>query len=145
MTDKLEQIKPRLYKRVHRAADGAKSVRYYARFVCWDDKRRMWGMGADLDAGKADLKLLEACDAARKDFDGEDWWKEREKDWRGELKNRGKAAREAADGAKPNNGKSKPFTFSEWAKLYPSQPSAKFKTNGKPKRSLDATEVPIIK
>lgn len=145
MAGEFKKVSRNLYRRERKTVDGEWTINYHGRLIDRGGRRRSFALGCDLAAAKADLKILEACNAAGKDFDADEWWQEREKDWRGApLKSRGKAARDATDKARPNDGKSKPFTFSEWAKLYPLQPSARFKKNNKLKRALENTEVPMI-
>ena len=90
----------RLYCRQYETATGW-TVLYYARFVCRLKKiRRVFPLGADLNAAKDELMKLQAKDVALYDFDLDK-----------------KKPEPAAP--KVRDGKSEPFTFSEWAAKYP--------------------------
>lgn len=61
---------PRLYKRQYRMAGGEWSTLYYARFVCrLKGKRRCFSLGSDLKTAKEELKVYEARNVRRENFD----------------------------------------------------------------------------
>ena len=108
-----------LYRRQYEAASGDWTTLYYARFVCrLKKKRRLFALGPDSAVAKDKLKKLEAQDVDRYDFD---------------LDRQRVETKE-----KVRDGKSEPFTFSEWAEKYPTFDDVKRK------RSL-STDLVIIR
>jgi hypothetical protein len=68
--EKFERVAPRLYRRTYETADGAESTLYYARFVCkLKRKRRMIPLGSEQRTAKNELKVLDARNIRREDFD----------------------------------------------------------------------------
>jgi len=97
-----ERIAPRLYRRTYQTADGAESVLFYARFVCkLKGKRRLFSLGSDLKTAKNEVKVLDARNIRRDDFDSD----------------KPKAAPKLTD----------VFTFNEWAAKFPLQEGVKTK------------------
>jgi integrase len=97
-----ERIAPRLYRRTYKTADGAESTLYYARFVDkLKGKRRLFAVGGDLKTAKNELKVFDARNIRREDFD--------------------------ADKPKLEKKLTEVLTFGEWAKKYPLQQGVKDK------------------
>ena len=102
MKQEFKQIAPRLYRRTYETADGAESVLFYARFVCkLKGKRRLFALGGDLKTAKNELKVFDARNIRREDFDLD----------------KPKAAPKLTDA----------LTFGEWADKYPEQQGVKDK------------------
>jgi integrase len=104
MKQEFERVEraPRLYRRTYETADGTESTLYYARFVCkLKGKRRLFALGGDLKTAKEELKVLDARNIRREDFDLD----------------KPKAAPKLADA----------LTFGEWAEKYPTQQGVKDK------------------
>jgi len=99
MAQTFERLEKHLYKRQYQTLVGEWSTIYYARFTDWKGKRRIFPLGSDLKTAKEELKVLEARNIRREDFD---------KDKRIEEKT----------GA---------MTFAEWGKKYPDQQGVKNK------------------
>jgi integrase len=96
-----ERVAPRLYRRTELTATGEPTVLYFARFVCkLKRKRRKFSLGSDLKTAKDELKVLDARNVRREDFD------------------LGKARKVKSTDA---------LTFAEWAKKYPQQEGVKDK------------------
>ena len=130
MAEKFGKIFRHLYKREYETENGI-SIKYYARFISKNEGRVSFALGDDLESAKDTLKEIEVADKKGLSL----------AQWRG-----GKSKAPIDTKPQANDGSiDSPFTVSEWAKLYPLQPSANTKRNGKPKRSLETTEVPIIK
>jgi integrase len=63
---------PRLYRRTYKTADGTESVLFYARFVCkLKGRRRLFALGGDLKTAKQEMKVLDARNIRREDFDAD--------------------------------------------------------------------------
>jgi integrase len=119
MEQKFQRVARHLYRRQYEAASGDWTTLYYARFVCrLKKKRRLFALGPDSAVAKDKLKKLEAQDVDRYDFD---------------LDRQRVESKE-----KVRDGKSEPFTFSEWAEKYPTFDDVKRK------RSL-STDLVIIR
>jgi integrase len=119
MEQKFQRVARHLYRRQYEAASGDWTTLYYARFVCrLKKKRRLFALGPDSAVAKDKLKKLEAQDVDRYDFD---------------LDRQRVETKE-----KVRDGKSEPFTFSEWAEKYPTFDDVKRK------RSL-STDLVIIR
>jgi integrase len=119
MEQKFQRVARHLYRRQYEAASGDWTTLYYARFVCrLKKKRRLFALGPDSAVAKDKLKKLEAQDVDRYDFDLD----------RQRLETKEKV----------RDGKSEPFTFSEWAEKYPTFDDVKRK------RSL-STDLVIIR
>ena len=69
MEQKIERIEKHLYKRQYQTAGGDWSTLYYARFTDWKGKRRAFPLGSDLKTAREELKVLEARNIRREDFD----------------------------------------------------------------------------
>lgn len=96
MTQKFERTEKHLYRRQYQTAGGEWTALFYARFVCrLKKKRRVIPLGSDLSEARDKLKRLEVRDMDRYDFD---------LDRQRVTTNR--------------DGKSAPFTFTEWAERY---------------------------
>jgi integrase len=119
MEQKFQRVARHLYPRQYETASGDWTTLYYARFVCrLKKKRRLFALGPDSAVAKDKLKKLEAQDVDRYDFD---------------LDRQRVETKE-----KVRDGKSEPFTFSEWAEKYPTFDDVKRK------RSL-STDLVIIR
>ena len=119
MEQKFQRVARHLYRRQYETASGDWTTLYYARFVCrLKKKRRLFALGPDSAVAKDKLKKLEAQDVDRYDFDLD----------RQRLETKEKV----------RDGKSEPFTFSEWAEKYPTFDDVKRK------RSL-STDLVIIR
>jgi integrase len=119
MEQKFQRVARHLYRRQYETASGDWTTLYYARFVCrLKKKRRLSALGPDSAVAKDKLKKLEAQDVDRYDFD---------------LDRQRVETKE-----KVRDGKSEPFTFSEWAEKYPTFDDVKRK------RSL-STDLVIIR
>jgi integrase len=119
MEQKFQRVARHLYRRQYETASGDWTTLYYARFVCrLKKKRRLFALGPDSAVAKDKLKKLEAQDVDRYDFD---------------LDRQRVETKE-----KVRDGKSEPFTFSEWAEKYPTFDDVKRK------RSL-STDLVIIR
>ncbi|MCZ6449793.1 MAG: tyrosine-type recombinase/integrase [Deltaproteobacteria bacterium] len=71
MKQVFKRIAPHLYKRQYQAANGEWTTLYYGILVDWKGKRRSFPLGSDLRTAKEALKLLEARNVKREDFDEE--------------------------------------------------------------------------
>ncbi len=71
MEQKFERVEKHkhLYRRQYQIGNGEWSTIYYGRFTDWKGKRRMFPLGSDLRAAREALKLLEARNVKREDFD----------------------------------------------------------------------------
>ncbi|MEE8114819.1 MAG: site-specific integrase [Nitrososphaerales archaeon] len=69
MEDKFTRIERHLYKRQYRTESSNWSTLYYGIFVDWKGKRRKFPLGSDLKTAKGELKVLEARNIRREDFD----------------------------------------------------------------------------
>jgi integrase len=119
MEQKFQRVARHLYRRQYEAASGDWTTLYYGRFVCrLKKKRRLFALGPDSAVAKDKLKKLEAQDVDHYDFD---------------LDRQRFETKE-----KVRDGKSEPFTFSEWAEKYPTFDDVKRK------RSL-STDLVIIR
>ena len=68
---RFERIEKHLYKRQYQTVGGDWSTLYYARFTDWKGKRRAFPLGSDLKTAREELKVLEARNIRREDFDAE--------------------------------------------------------------------------
>jgi len=103
MEQKFKRIAKHLYERTYQTASGDQSVLFYARFKCrLKNKPRVFSLGSDLAAAKDKLKMLEAQDVDRYDFDLD---RQRARKIDSEQK----------------NGKHILWTFAEWAERYPEE------------------------
>ena len=66
-----ERMEKHLYRRQYQTAGGDWSTIFYARFTDWKRKRRVFSLGADLRTAREQLKVLEADNVKKKDFDQE--------------------------------------------------------------------------
>lgn len=71
MKQKLECVEKHFYKRQYQTAGGDWSTIFYARFTDWKGKRRAFPLGSDPRTAKEELKVLEARNIRREDFDAE--------------------------------------------------------------------------
>ena len=69
MEEKFERIEKHLHTRQYQTAGGDWSTIYYARFTDWKGKRRAFPLGSDLKTAREELKVLEARNIRRGDFD----------------------------------------------------------------------------
>jgi len=69
MEQKFDRIAQHLYKRQYQTSNGDWSTLYYGIFVDWKGKRRRFPLGSDLKTAKGELKVLEARNIRREDFD----------------------------------------------------------------------------
>jgi len=69
MNESFERIEPLLYKRQYETSNGEWSTRYYGIFVDWKGKRRKFPLGSELRTAREQLKILEADNVKKKDFD----------------------------------------------------------------------------
>jgi integrase len=99
MGQTFERVEKHLYKRQYQTAGGDWSTIFYARFTDWKGKRRIFPLGSDLKTAKGELKVLEARNIRKADFDKD----------------------------KPIEEKTGAITFAEWDKKYPDQEGVKNK------------------
>ena len=71
MNQSFKRIAPHLYKRQYQAANGEWTTLYYGILVDWKGKRRSFPLGSELRTAREQLKILEADNVKRKDFDKE--------------------------------------------------------------------------
>ena len=71
MEESFERVAEHLYKRQYQTAAGQWRTKFYAIFTDWKSKRRKFRLGADLGPAKEQLKILEARNVKREDFDGD--------------------------------------------------------------------------
>ena len=64
-----ERMEKHLYRRQYQTAGGDWSTLYYAIFTDWKGKRRTFPLGSDLRTAKEELKVLEARNIRKEDFD----------------------------------------------------------------------------
>lgn len=88
MNQKIERVGKHLYKRSYQTTTGQWTTNFYGCFKDWSGKRRTFPLGSDLKTARNELKVYEARNIRREDFD--------------------------ADKAKAKQG----ITFSEWAGIY---------------------------
>jgi len=69
MKQSFKRIAPHLYKRQYQAANGEWTTLHYGIFVDWKGKRRTLPLGSDLKTAKQELKVLEARNIRKEDFD----------------------------------------------------------------------------
>lgn len=69
MKDQFKRIERHLYKRHYLTGKGDWSTLHYGIFVDWKGKRRRFPLGGELRAAREQLKILEADNVKRKDFD----------------------------------------------------------------------------
>ena len=69
MAKTFKRIAPHLYKRQYQISGGDWSTRYYGLFVDWKGKRRVFPLGSDLKTAREELKVLEARNIRKEDFD----------------------------------------------------------------------------
>jgi len=99
MNRTVQRVAKHLYKRQYQTAAGEWSTLFYARFTDWKGKRRIFSLGSDLKTAKEELKVLEARNIRREDFDKD----------------------------KPIEQKTGAITLAEWGKKYPDQEGVKNK------------------
>lgn len=68
---KFERIEKHLYRRQYQTADGDWVTVYYAGFVDWKGKRRIFPVGSDLKTARDELKVYGARNIRRGDFDAD--------------------------------------------------------------------------
>jgi integrase len=93
MSRTVQRAAKHLYKRQYQTAAGDWSTIFYARFTDWKGKRRILSLGSDLKTAREELKVLEARNIRREDFDKD----------------------------KPTEEKTGAMTFAEWGEKYPDQ------------------------
>jgi len=69
MKGSFKRIERHLYKRQYQTADGNWTTLHYANFTDWKGKRRVFPLGSELRTAREQLKILEADNVKRKDFD----------------------------------------------------------------------------
>ncbi len=69
MTQSFKRIAPHLYKRQYQAANGEWRTLYYGILVDWKGKRRRFPLGSDRKTAREELKVYEARNIRREDFD----------------------------------------------------------------------------
>ncbi len=69
MKQSFKRIAPHLYKRQYETSNGEWTTLYYDILVDWKGKRRRFPLGSELRAAREQLKILEADNVKRKDFD----------------------------------------------------------------------------
>ena len=69
MGQTFERVERHLYKRQYQTVSGDWSTIFYARFTDWKGKRRIFPLGSDLKTAREELKVLEARNIRREDFD----------------------------------------------------------------------------
>jgi integrase len=69
MEQTFERVEKHLYKRQYQTASGDWSTIFYARFTDWKGKRRTFPLGSELKTARGELKVLEARNVRREDFD----------------------------------------------------------------------------
>src|SRR5688572_19790391 len=71
MKETFERIDKHLYKRQYPNAAGDWQTIYYARFVDWQGKRRMFPLGSEIKPAREGLALYEARNVKRENFDAD--------------------------------------------------------------------------
>ena len=71
MNEKFERVEKHLYKRQYQTSNGDWSTLYYGIFTDWKGKRRTFPVGSDLKTARGQLKVLEADNIRKVDFDQE--------------------------------------------------------------------------
>ena len=71
MNQSFKRIAPHLYKRQYQAANGEWTTLYYGILVDWKGKRRRFPLGSEMRVAREQLKIREADNVKRKDFDKE--------------------------------------------------------------------------
>lgn len=71
MEQKFERVEKHLYRRQYRTAGGDWSTLHYAIFTDWKKKRRTFPLGSDVKTAKEELKVLEARNIRRENFDAD--------------------------------------------------------------------------
>jgi hypothetical protein len=97
MSRTVQRVAKHLYKRQYQTAGGDWSTIFYARFTDWKGKRKIFSLGSDLKTAREELKVLEARNIRREDFDKD----------------------------KPIEEKTGAMTFAEWGKKYPDHKASK--------------------
>jgi hypothetical protein len=69
MHEKFERIEKHLYRRQYQTAGGEWSTLCYARFTDWKGKNRAFPVGSDLKTARDGLRVYEARNIRREDFD----------------------------------------------------------------------------
>ena len=69
MNQKFERIEKHLYLRQYQTAGGEWSTLYYVRFKDWKGKHRNFPVGSDLKTARDGLRIYEARNIRREDFD----------------------------------------------------------------------------
>jgi len=69
MKQSFKRIAPHLYKRQYQAANGEWRTLYYGILVDWKGKRRRFPLGSDLKTAREELKVYEARNVRKEDFD----------------------------------------------------------------------------
>ncbi len=95
----VQRVAKHLYRRQYQTAGGDWSTIFYARFTDWKGKRRIFSLGSNPKTAKEELKVLEARNIRREDFDKD----------------------------KPIEKKTGAMIFAEWSKKYPDQQGVKNK------------------
>src|SRR3990167_772464 len=71
MKQNFERVEKHLYRRQYQTGGGDWSTLYYGIFTDWKRKRRTFPLGSDLKTAREELKVLEARNIRKEDFDQE--------------------------------------------------------------------------
>lgn len=71
MEQKFERVEKHLYRRQYQTAGGEWTTLYYGRSKDWKGKHRAFPLGSDLKTARDELKVREARNIRREDFDEE--------------------------------------------------------------------------
>src|SRR5688572_26258058 len=69
MEQKFERVEKHMYRRQYQTAGGEWTTLYYGRFKDWKGKHRAFPLGSDLKTARDELKVREARNIRREDFD----------------------------------------------------------------------------
>src|SRR5688572_8142433 len=69
MNQKFECIEKHLYRRQYQTAGGNWSTLYYVIFTDWKKKRRTFPVGSDLKTAREELRVYQARNIRKEDFD----------------------------------------------------------------------------
>jgi hypothetical protein len=69
MDQKFKSVEKHLYRRQYQVARGNWSTLYYVIFTDWKKKRRTFPVGSDLKTAREELRVLQARNIRREDFD----------------------------------------------------------------------------
>ena len=72
MNASFDCIEKHFYRRRYQTAGGEWSTLYYAIFTDWKKKRRAFPLGSDLKTARDELKVFQARNIRREDFDAQE-------------------------------------------------------------------------